>query len=113
MEMETKTSRIVGAAAVAALAGLLTASMARAEEPIGGRKVRQQDRIAQGIRSGQLTPRETAGLERKEGALNREEHNMRTLDGGRLTQQDRRVIDRQQNRLSRGIYSQKHDAQHS
>jgi hypothetical protein len=100
-------------AAAAALAGLFVASTATAQGPIQQRKARQQARIAQGIGSGQLTARETARLERGEASLNREERGMRASDGGNLTGRDRRVLDRQQDRLSRDIYRQKHDAQHS
>ena len=80
----------------------------------GGIKKRaenQQDRIAQGVRSGQLTARETARLEHKESKLHSEVRDMRQLDGGKLTPKDRAVVNQQQDRLSRGIYAQKHDAQ--
>ena len=39
---------------------------------INQRRGYQQDRIAQGVASGQLTARETAHLERQEAAVNRE-----------------------------------------
>ena len=91
-------------------AALFVASSASAG-PINKRKENQQDRIAQGVKSGQLTARETARLETKESALNQEERDMRKVDGGKLTGQDRRTINRQQNRLSRDIYRQKHDGQ--
>jgi hypothetical protein len=78
---------------------------------ISARKENQQDRIAQGVASGQLTPRETARLERQEAGLNREERGMREENGGTLTRGDRRLLNHQQNRLSREIYRQKHDAQ--
>ena len=71
----------------------------------------QQDRIAQGINSGQLTARESARLEHKESRLHSEVRDMRQLDGGKLTSGDRALVNQQQNRLSRGIYAQKHDAQ--
>jgi len=71
----------------------------------------QQDRIAQGIHSGQLTARESARLEHKESRLHSEVRDMRRLDGGKLTPGDRALVNQQQNRLSRGIYAQKHDAQ--
>jgi hypothetical protein len=108
--MTLKRSQAASILAIAC-AALLVASDASAAGPIKNRKERQQDRIAQGVRSGQLTARETARLERKESALNREERNMRKIDGGKLTPQDRRTINRQQNRLSRNIYRQKHDGQ--
>jgi len=52
---------------------------------INQRKENQQDRIASGVNSGQLTAGETANLETKESALNKEEHNMRAEDNGKLT----------------------------
>ena len=74
------------------------------------RKENQQDRIAQGVASGELTPKETARLETKEAALNKEIRRDRR-DGGKLTRAERRKINRQQNALSRQIARQKHDAQ--
>ena len=77
---------------------------------VGKRAENQQDRIAQGVGSGQLTAGETANLERKEAALNREVHNDRALNGGKLTKQERAIVNQQQNRVSNQIYRDKHDA---
>jgi len=92
---------------------VLVPAAAIAQPPTGPtinqRKVDQQDRIAQGVRSGQLTPRETAHLERQESRINHEEHVMRAEDHGRLTRQDRRILTRQQNRESARIYKDKHN----
>jgi hypothetical protein len=77
---------------------------------INQRKVDQQDRIAQGVRSGELTPRETSHLEHQEAGINREERAMRAQDNGHLTAQDRRTIHAQQNQESRRIYRDKHNA---
>jgi hypothetical protein len=74
------------------------------------RKENQQDRIGNGIQSGQLTAGETKNLEKKEVGLNKEEHNMRTADDGHLTAADRAKLNRQQNRLSNNIYRDKHNA---
>jgi len=74
------------------------------------RKDNQQDRIAQGIQSGQLTAGETKNLETKEAGLNSEERGMRAADNGHLTSGDRAVLTHQQNRLSNQIYSDKHNA---
>jgi hypothetical protein len=78
---------------------------------IAARKGNQQARIAQGVRSGQLTPRETSRVEHQEAGINREEHGMRAQDNGHLTAQDRHTLARQQNQESHRIYSQKHDGQ--
>jgi phage-related tail fiber protein len=73
------------------------------------RKDAQQARIGQGVRSGQLTPRETSHLEHQEAGINREERAMRAQDNGHLTKQDRRTIHAQQNQESRRIYRDKHN----
>jgi hypothetical protein len=77
---------------------------------INQRKADQQGRIGNGVRSGQLTPRETSHLEHQEAGINREERGMRAQDNGHLTKQDRRTIHAQQNQESRRIYRDKHNA---
>jgi hypothetical protein len=76
---------------------------------INQRKVDQQDRIANGVRNGQLNAHQTAHLEHQEAGINREERGMRAQDSGHLTKQDRRTIHAQQNQESRRIYRDKHD----
>jgi hypothetical protein len=78
--------------------------------PVGQRRENQQDRIANGISSGQLNAGETRNLESRESNLNREIRNDRSANGGKLTQQQRQQINRQQNNLSRSIYQDKHNA---
>jgi hypothetical protein len=79
-------------------------------QSIAQRKDNQQDRIAQGIDSDQLTAGETKNLETKEADVNKEEHTMRSEDDGHLTAADRAKIDNQQNHLSNQIYDDKHNA---
>src|SRR5262245_41776939 len=98
--------------AMAILAGLLGMSLAASAAEVDRREQRQQERIAQGVESGQLTPGETARLERKEARIHREIQRDRAANGGTLTPAERRRINRQQNRVSRQIYREKHDAQH-
>jgi len=76
---------------------------------IGQRRENQQDRIAQGIRSGQLTPREAGNLENKEQGVNREISGMRQANGGKLSKADKQVVNQQQNKLSKQIYNKKHN----
>ena len=76
------------------------------------RENRQQERIAEGVESDQLTPRETVRLERQEARIDNEIKADRAANGGKLTPAERRSINRQENRVSRHIYAQKHDAQH-
>ncbi len=103
--------KIGSGSAVVAMAGFLVLSTSVEAGTIKKRAENQQDRIAQGVKSGQLTARETSRIEGKETRLNQEVRDMRALDGGKLTAKDRAAVNQQQNRLSRGIYNQKHDAQ--
>jgi hypothetical protein len=106
------TKKIAGVTvAAAALAGFLVLPSSAEAGRIKKRAENQQDRIAQGVKSGELTPRETARLERKEAGLNHEVKDMREDNGGKLTNKEKLRVNRQQNRLSRDIYRQKHDGQ--
>ena len=75
---------------------------------IGQRKENQQDRIAQGIKSGKLNAGQTANLENREAALNGETRADRNANGGKLTAGEKRQVNRQQNQLSRSIRRDKH-----
>ena len=76
---------------------------------INRREQWQQNRIANGIKSGQLTPRESARLERRENRLARNERRDMARDGGHLTRRDQAHLNREENRVSRGIYRDKHN----
>jgi len=76
---------------------------------INQRRELQQHRIAQGVRSGQLTGRETRRLERRETSMGREERHMRAADRGHLTRPDRIALNHRLNRTSRAIYRDKHN----
>ncbi len=77
---------------------------------VNDRRTDQQDRIANGVQSGQLTAGETKNVESREANLNREIKDDRSADNGKLTQQERRQVNRQQNNLSKSIYTDKHNA---
>jgi hypothetical protein len=94
----------------ALLSGTAATSFA-AEGRIQQRKENQQKRIAQGVKSGSLTPHETAHLENNEAKLNKEVRQDRKANGGNLTNKEKAQVNRQQNRLSKEIYNQKHDGQ--
>jgi len=77
---------------------------------VGQRRENQQDRIAQGIKSGQLTAGETAKLENQQRGINQQVKADRSANGGKLTQGEKQQINRQQNAASRNIYNKKHNA---
>ncbi|WP_263367591.1 hypothetical protein [Edaphobacter bradus] len=76
---------------------------------INQRKENQQDRIAQGVKNGTLSPSEAARLEHQEAGINKEERGMRAQNNGHLTAQDRKTLRQQQNVESKRIYNKKHD----
>src|ERR1043165_7126229 len=86
-------------------------AMAQTSQSINERKENQQDRIANGVQSGELTAKGTQHIEKKEADLNQEERDMRKLDNGHLTVADKATLNQQQNQLSKDIYKQKNDAQ--
>jgi hypothetical protein len=102
-------SKFAIAAATLTLTATLSLSAQESNSGINERKTDQQQRIANGVKSGQLTAGETQHLEKQESAINHEEHAMRQQDNGHLTTQDRKTIQQQQNQESRRIYRDKHN----
>lgn len=76
---------------------------------VGQRRENQQDRIAQGIRSGQMSAGEAARTENREQGINQQVRADRQANGGRLTGQEKHQVNREQNRTSRQIYREKHN----
>src|SRR6185312_4761942 len=74
-----------------------------------GRDVDQQKRIEQGLQSGQLSSGEARKLEAGEAHIDKTEQ--RDLRNGSLSASERTQIQREQNRESKAIHNQKHDAQ--
>src|SRR5713226_6260035 len=83
---------------------------AKPKPTVAQRKENQQDRIAQGVKSGQLTAGETANVETKEAAINGETKADRAANGGKLTAAEKKQVNGQQNQLSKQIYKDKHNA---
>jgi hypothetical protein len=99
---------------ILALAATTAAFAQAATDPtatprIDRREARQQQRIDQGVNSGQLTPKETARLEAQQGRIETAE--ARARSDGVVTAKERASLTRRQNRASRNIHHQKHDAQ--
>jgi hypothetical protein len=77
---------------------------------VARRSENQQDRIAQGAKSGQLTPGETARLEKQQHAIHKQVAKDRKANGGTLTASEKKQVNREQNQASRNIYRKKHNA---
>jgi hypothetical protein len=97
-------------AAFAQQSGSSSTGTSASQPAVQKRKENQQDRIANGIHSGQLTAGETKKLETQEASVNKEEVGMRSSDNGKLTSGDRRKLENQQNHMSKQIYTDKHNA---
>jgi len=77
---------------------------------VNGREQNQQNRIANGVKSGQLTPGETQHLERGEQRLQNNEKKDMAKDNGHLTKQNQRQLNKEENHMSKRIYKDKHNA---
>jgi hypothetical protein len=70
----------------------------------------QEQRIDQGVASGQLTPKEAGRLEAREAKIKQDEARMKS--DGKLTPQERKKLNKELDKESERIYKQKHDRQH-
>ncbi|MBS0373942.1 MAG: hypothetical protein JSR73_05145 [Proteobacteria bacterium] len=93
-------------------ATLLIATSAFAVGPrtdeVTQRDVNQQQRIEQGLQSGQLNTKEAGQLEREQSRIDRTE--ARDLKDGKLSASEQAQINRMQNKASADIYRDKHNA---
>lgn len=101
---QTQTSNTSGAGA-----GQVDPGHPRVNQ-VNGRETNQQNRIANGVKNGQLTPRQTAHLERGEQRLQNNEKRDMAKDNGHLTKQDQRQLNREANHMSKRIAADKHSA---
>ena len=71
------------------------------------REIKQQERIQQGVNSGQLTQREARRLENQQSRIKATEDSLKA--NGNLTPVERARLTRMQTRASRDIYRLKHN----
>jgi uncharacterized membrane protein YebE (DUF533 family) len=96
--------------AIAIAVACVIAGQVLAGTPVlNARQNNQQARIAQGVRSGELTRPETARLAHGQVRLQRMEN--RVKSDGVVTAGERARLQHRANVQSRRIYAQKHDAQ--
>ncbi len=95
---------------IAAALALFTASLASAHTGtprVDRRQAHQRTRIVQGVRSGELTPREARRLRAGQAHVGRMER--RAKSDGVVTQRERVRMERAQDRQSRRIARLKHN----
>jgi YXWGXW repeat-containing protein len=78
-------------------------------DSVNGRRYDQQARIANGVHNGTLSPSETAHLEKQQQKINQQTAADRQANGGKLTAQEKKNINHEQNAASRQIYKDKHN----
>ena len=94
----------LAAAAAAIFAGSALAQTAGEAD----RNADQQQRIEQGLKSGELTPEEAGKLEREQSHIDKDE--ARAARDGSVSPAEKARITREQNRASRDIAREKHNA---
>ncbi len=78
---------------------------------VNRRQQNQQNRIANGEKSGKLSPGQAANLEKREANVQAREQKDMAQHNGHLTKAEQNGINRQQNRISHSIYKDKHPKQ--
>ena len=78
---------------------------------VNQREENQQQRIANGVQNGKLSAQQTSNLEQREANVQNREQKDMAAHNGHLTKAEQRGINRQQNRISKSIYKDKHPKQ--
>jgi hypothetical protein len=74
---------------------------------VGERAHNQQERIANGVASGKMTPGETAKVEKQEQHINQQVKDDREANGGKLTASEKKQVNKEQNKTSKEIHKDK------
>lgn len=101
--------RSILVAAIAAAFALPAAAQTQSTPRIDQRQQNQERRIEQGEKSGALTRREAARLEKGQARVQKMED--KAASDGKVGAKERARMERAQDKQSRRIYRQKHDRQ--
>jgi hypothetical protein len=107
--MKKISSVLSGVVLCAVLAPAASMAAGQGQLPVNQRESNQQARINQGVKSGELTRKETSKLESEEARIRVNERFDKRKDGGKLTAADRAKLQKQLNQASRNIYRDKHN----
>lgn len=99
-------TKVVSLILVTLTATLTQTAMAKS---IDDKQDTQKDRIVQGVKSGELTAKETWRLGNQQKSIYKKEHRFKA--DGTFTRRERAIIHRDLLKSSGGIYKQKHDRQ--
>ena len=113
----------VGGLMVAASAAAQTANVTSGAGPgvvdpghprvnqVNHREQKQQQRMGNGVNRGKLNSKQAAHLEKREASVQNREKKDMAKHNGHLTKAEQKGINRQQNRISKSIYKDKHPKQ--
>ena len=87
----------------------LLAPFAASAQEVRGRELHQQQRIGQGVASGQITSRGASNIENREARINASRRADLAANGGHLTPGERRNLNRRENAASAQIDRDKHN----
>ena len=76
---------------------------------VGQRREQQQQRVAQGIRDGQLSAGQTRNIEQREQNINHHVAADRKANGGKLTPQEHKQVNHEQNHASKEVHDDRHE----
>ena len=77
---------------------------------VNKREQNQQDRIANGVKNGNMTPGQAAHVERQEQHIENQEKADMAAHNGHLTKREQKQLNKEQNQTSKEIYKDKHSA---
>ena len=113
--MKRTSSLLIAVLGALALPVLAQTAPAPARDPaatpgVDKRQANQQQRIDQGVKSGEVTGKEAARLEKGQAHVQTMEDKAKA--DGKVTSKERERIQVAQNKQSKKIHHQKHDRQH-
>ena len=77
---------------------------------VNTREQNQQNRIANGVSNGTMTPGQASRVENREQHIENQEKADMAAHNGHLTKAEQKQLNREQNRTSKQIYKDKHEA---
>lgn len=107
--MNVKSVTMAVALALVPAWALAQAGDTQSTPRIDKRQERQERRIEEGVKSGQLTEKEAARLRKGQARIQKMED--KAMADGKMTRRERARIERAQDRQSKKIFREKHDKQ--
>jgi hypothetical protein len=101
--MSASALRIIAAVLIVA------APLSAFSQEVRNREANQQDRIGQGLQSGQITAHGASNLEKREASINQARRTDLAANGGHLTPGEQHHLNQRENNVSKQIYRDKHN----